>query len=553
MPGLRRPTTVSTVDASGTVVQVPLALWRTDELPRALERHWAEPDDLARLLECALDVRAHAEVLPAAEQLSRIDPDRERRYGLPAVVFAANGQFSRAEELLDRGEGLYGESWFGLYARAEVAFAGNRRSKGLELLREALRIAPDASRPLRRLIEENQGGGSDPAESVIRDVASSRGSWRARLWLARFGRTDARQASSLVRSAVEESRDEPDILAVASGVLAGRGLTGELVNFAAPRYRIGRDRLECGINLLFGFLSAGRKAPAQALLARLASVLEDAGLGEFADFYETAFRNLRVGDAGSGSEKPHMELLRAMASAVRLGSSKARQRYWTLLADTSLLVPVTRPWIELPLFESPWPGLPQVLEIVTGVDSEAREVAIAFTDERTMRAWGPLRSPALRMTSRALLELVAEEKECSLLVNPAGPTATELALADIDAFLAGRSPAGEDSGIRFLAEPLRREVPEPFRQAAAAFLKSSGIVRDAWLFELVDDRRGVNPAIAVDFSTDASARDERQLLIDGPGQVSWDAQRSRRVRFIPLNEGRFADYIRAIGVRIDVR
>ena len=62
----------------------------------------------------------------------------------------------------------------------------------------------------------------------------------------------------------------------------------------------------------------------------------------------------------------------------------------------------------------------------------------------------------------------------------------------------------------------------------------------------------MNPAVAVEFQPDADSADVRELLLDGPDEVRWDSRRSRRVRFIPLEEGRLADVLRAIAVRVTV-
>lgn len=535
----------------GHVRHVPLSEWRAVVLPEEIKRRWTEPDALARLVECAIEAGMHADVLAVAEHLGRIDPDRERRYALPAIVLARNGQFSRAEELLDRHAELYGLTWYGLYARAEVALSGNRRAKGQELLRQALELDPDACRPLRRLIEDAGRDGERAVEVAVRGVAVLPGGWRAKLWLAASPRIRPEDAMKLVRLAVEQSRDDPDVLTAASSVLTVRGLTGSVVDFVAPRYRIDRDRLECGINLLFALLSAGRKVAGEALLQKLTPVIEDAGMSEYAGLYRTAFLNLRESEGEQApAQAPSVELLKAMAAAVRLDSEKARRRLWQLLADARLLVPMYRAWIEVPLFESPWPAAPQRLEVVTGIDSEGRDVVIAFTDERTLGAWGPMRSPCVAIGMRDLLTIAASEKGCSLLVNPAGPTATELALPDIEAFLDGRKPAAPESRIRFLAEPLRREIPSGFVESAGAFLRESGIVTEAWLFEMVDDRSGVNPAVAIGLAPDAQPRDVRELMIDAADEIRWDARRSRRVRFVPLANGALAEWVRAEGVSI---
>lgn len=532
---------------------MPLAEWRTFHLPEAVARAWAEPDDLARVVEQALDVGAHDDVVPAAEQLSRIDPDRDRRYALAAVVFARCGQFRRADELLDRHESLYGESAFALAARAEVALSGNRKARGHDLLERAIRLDPGGSRPLRRLIDDFViRGGKVAAEPVVRRVFSTSGSWRAGMWLASAVAKDAGEAAALVREALGRAGDEPLALAVASSVLAQHDAAAALEELVAPRFRPELDDPECGVNVLFGLLAAGAKGRGRTLLATLSARLEAAGMAEYASFYRTAFESLDADTPREGRGEPDTELLRAMAAAARQSSRKARAACWRLLASRTLLVPVRQAWIDIPIFESPWPRPPRILEVLAGVDSEGREVAIAFTDRRTMRAWGPTRSPCVTMATRALLEIVAREKGCTLLVNPAGPTATELALPDIEAFLDGRQPAGEESTVRFLAEPLRREIPRGFLEALSSFLRVSGIVREAWLFEMVDDRSGVNPAVAVEFQPDADSADVRELLLDGPDEVRWDSRRSRRVRFIPLEEGRLADVLRAIAVRVTV-
>ncbi len=514
-----------------------------------MKRFWTEPAELARLVECALEVDLHADVLAAAEHLSRIDPDRDRRYGLPSIVLARCGQFSGAEELLDRYASLYGETWHGLYARANVALAGNLRARGQDLLRSALRLDPDASGPLRRLTEDAARDGSEAVEAEIRSIASQKGGWRAKLLLAARFAEDSNEVVHLVRDAVEQSRDERDVLTYASSVLALRGRTGVIVSFIAPRFQLDRDRLECGVNLLYAFLTSGQKVKGESLLQRLEPMLQAGGMSEYTDFYRRAFQSLRDGVSES-TGSPDMDLLKAMSAANRRGSAKTWQRCWALLAKSRLLVPVTRAWIEVSLFDSPWPDDSKQLDVVTGIDSEGREVVIAFTDERTLGAWGPMRSPCVPMEMPALLELIADANECALLINPAGPAATELALADIESWLDGSDPAGIASRIRFLAEPLRRSVPGGFIERACDFLGETGIVRQAWLFEMVDDRNGVNPAVAIDFDSEATPSMEREVVIDAADEVRWDGRRSRRVRFIPLAEGALADYLRTVGIRL---
>jgi hypothetical protein len=542
--------TVPVAGADGVVRQMPIAAWRDVELPAAIRRAWTEPDELARIVERAIEIGLHADVSEAARHLGRVDPRRDRRYGLPAIVLARSGQHRRAEELLERHERLYGHSAFSLCAAAEVALSGNRRAKGLALLRQSLELEPAASRPLRLLVGESSREGSAAAVDAVRAIAALRGAWRAKLWLAADATSTEDDAATLIREAIAESPGDPDVLAVASAVLARRGLARDLVDLVGGRYDADHDAVECGVNVLFGHLLLGLRSEGESLLAKLAPRLDAAGFVDYSVFYRAAFRRR---DGEGRAEEPRVSnapLVRAIAAGARQGSKKARRRSWQLLVDSSLLVPVARVWIDVPLFESAWPVWRAPLEIVTGVDSEGREVAIAFSDERALAAWGTTDAPSVPMETRALLRLLVEEHGCSLVVNPAGPTALELVAPDIEALLEGKEPEGEESGIRFLAERVRGGVPRGFVDAVRAHLGESGVAREAWLFEIVDDRNGVTPAIAIGFTPEADDRERRDLLVDAPDAVRWDVRSSRRVRFLAIEEGRLADYLRAEGTPI---
>jgi DNA-binding SARP family transcriptional activator len=81
----------------------------------------SDPDALASLIESAIDEGSADEAVEWSEHLSRIDPDRVRRYMLHARTLAAAGQVSKAEKVIERYEQLFAEDAESLTARAEIA------------------------------------------------------------------------------------------------------------------------------------------------------------------------------------------------------------------------------------------------------------------------------------------------------------------------------------------------------------------------------------------------------------------------------------------------
>src|SRR5438045_1745225 len=72
------PALLKAWDAYGRICEIPREEWRTKVLPVNFRNAWNKPDELAALINNALNDGFIADCLQPAQQLHRIDPDHRR-------------------------------------------------------------------------------------------------------------------------------------------------------------------------------------------------------------------------------------------------------------------------------------------------------------------------------------------------------------------------------------------------------------------------------------------------------------------------------------------
>lgn len=261
-------------DAYGRELFIKRETWRTEVLPDALKQSWDNPDQLCATISMALQDRFAADLVEAAVQLRRIDPNRERAAVLLGVVYLESKRLAEAEDVFTTFGKEAGESPYILTNLAKVQSARGNNTLAQATLWRALELDPNQDNAFNwHLALQRDSGGEPAAREALRKLAALPRSWRARLWLAREAITarELDQALSHYREALElAERPVPtDLLVQMSGDLGNAAHLPELLELTVPHFEIAVHGLQVGNNLLKANLDLGRLDAARALLNRL--------------------------------------------------------------------------------------------------------------------------------------------------------------------------------------------------------------------------------------------------------------------------------------------
>ncbi len=551
MLSLRQDDSICVARIDGTVTRVSRQEWRAAILPGLLDARRADPDALAGAILTALDAGFAADVQKAAEALLKIDPDRERRYWLPAVVFARNGHFKMALDALQRHRELYGETARILAADAEIHFDRNLRAKAEQLLGRSLELEPNDARALRVWCDHHRSAaGTESCAAGLEAIAALPNAWRARLLRASelYGAGEPEAARSLVVEALDLSGIPSEATVIASGVLARHHDIDAILGMIAPRFDLAAHGARCAMNILFALLEMRRKEDGEALMATVGGGVP-ASLGGHLEFYRRAFAALR--DDDPAERRANLGFAKAIASYTRMDNDRNRSRFYEELMKSRLLVPMRRPFVDVPIVDIRETCADEGgIAPCTGIDSGGREVVLAFTDRNALDAWDRRSPQWISFGAAELLALVKETSSCSLVVNPAGPAAVEVSSSETIALLEGGEPPHVEPVSRFLAEPPRARPSQQLIEATVRFLRQSEHASEAWLFEMIDERNGVRPAIGILFDAGAPASLVRDTLLDAADALASGARGRKPVAITQLEPGSLLEFVRAKGARV---
>ncbi|MGI6030836.1 MAG: hypothetical protein ACOX7F_04960 [Eubacteriales bacterium] len=255
------------VDPYGRPVSVPLSQWKTEVLPKLLEKHREQPIPLYNDILLALQHNVAQEVLEPAQHLSQLDPC-ERTNTLLAIAQLKCGDAAASQATLESYIAEHGKTGPLLTNLAKAQYTQKDTQGALATLWEGLTLDPNQSNGLPWYAALHmQSQGKEGYLDALRRASQLKDSWLPQLYLARdfVQNKELEPAMELYRKVLSEHPTEPAVFMISSDL----GMTGhpkELVELLDPIFDLKKYSVRVAINLLNGYLQAGHPAKAQALL-----------------------------------------------------------------------------------------------------------------------------------------------------------------------------------------------------------------------------------------------------------------------------------------------
>jgi tetratricopeptide (TPR) repeat protein len=261
-------------DSYGRELFITKEEWRKNILPGTIQGQWNNANNLYGIIITALNDGFRPDVVAAAEQLYKIDPDRTRGACVWGIVLMEEERLNEAEKVLRSFTSQHGENGSILTNLAKVYARRKDDAKAEELLWRALEVDPNMDNGLLwYAVIHRERGGEEAELAAFRRVAALPKSWRAQLWLARAAlkRRDLPEALQLYQQSLAAAPlpTPSDLLMQISGDLGNAGHLPELVNLVLPRFNVAFHGLEVGNNLIKAMSDLGQIESARKILGQL--------------------------------------------------------------------------------------------------------------------------------------------------------------------------------------------------------------------------------------------------------------------------------------------
>jgi tetratricopeptide (TPR) repeat protein len=260
--------------------------WRTSVLPGSIKSNWNNPDLLYSIIYTALNDGFRSDVIAAAEQLYKIDPQHDRSACVWGIILMEEGRLDEAEKVFRDFIAKRGENGSVLTNLAKVYARRKNNSKAEEILWHALEVDPNQNNGMGWYeVIHRERSGEEAGQEALRRIAALPSSWRAQLWLARA----ALQSKNLERAVAYyqeslsriEKEIPTDLLAQMSGDLGNYGHVPELLRLTEPRFAVQTHGLQVGNNLIKAHLDLSqieaalkcRQLLIKCLLVRISSII----------------------------------------------------------------------------------------------------------------------------------------------------------------------------------------------------------------------------------------------------------------------------------------
>ncbi len=271
------PNLIRVFDKYGQELFISKDQWRTSVLPGTIKSQWDSPDQLYGIIIGALDDGFITDVLGAAEQLYRLDPNSSRAACLYGIVLMKNGRLDEAERVLRSFLEEHGEDGVVLTNLAKVYADRNEMQKAEATLWHALEVDPNQDNGVAWYESLNRERfGEEAGLNALRRLAVLPGSWRAQVWLARAAlkSQDLEQALVYYRESLSRAgKNIPaDLLMQISGDLGNHAHPAELLNLTEPHFVPEHHGLQVGNNLIKAHIELGHLDDARRILDRLYSL-----------------------------------------------------------------------------------------------------------------------------------------------------------------------------------------------------------------------------------------------------------------------------------------
>ncbi len=273
-PAVSEGEPIKAYDKFGREISIARHDWITDILPREINRHWNDPDELAGLLIQSFNDGFFAEVEDAVKHLHSIDTNPSRGATLLGIVYLHTDRPAETARVLSDYLNKYGDDGVVLTNLAKAQAAMGRNEEMERTLWRALEQDPNLDNGLAwyEVIQREKGGPSAGVEALKR-IAAIPGSWRARLWLARSAleARDLDAALELYRACLRivERPIPTDLLVQMSGDLGKNGHLPDILELVGPHFDVETHGILVGNNLIKASIDTGHLDNAHNILRQL--------------------------------------------------------------------------------------------------------------------------------------------------------------------------------------------------------------------------------------------------------------------------------------------
>lgn len=269
-----KPQLITVFDSYGRELSIPRAEWRDKVLMSSLQQAWNDPERLGPLVLQAVRDQFYEEVVGAAEQVRRIDPNPARSAILLSLVYQKNARLKDAEEVLNGFLEKHGDNGVIFTNLAKLYAQQGEAARSEATLWKGLQIDPNQDNGVAWYENlHREKGGEEAALEASRRLAALPGSWRAQLSLARAALKagDLEKARALHAECLALcGRPVPtDVLMQISGDLGLQGHLMELVQVTEPLFDPAVHGLPVGNNLFRAYLDLGQLDQARQLVDQL--------------------------------------------------------------------------------------------------------------------------------------------------------------------------------------------------------------------------------------------------------------------------------------------
>jgi tetratricopeptide (TPR) repeat protein len=307
------PNMIQVFDAYGREMFITKEAWRTNVLPGTIKSNWNNPDQLYGIIIGSLNDGFRADVVDAARQLYRTDPQPVRGACVWGIVLMEEGRLDEAEKVFRDFISKHGENGVILTNLAKVHSKRNDETKAEEILWHALEVDPNQDNGMGWYwILHKERGGEAAGEAALRRVAAIPNSWRAQAWLARTAlqSRDLERALALYNEILTRvGKPVPtDLLMQMSGDLGNTGHLPEILQLVEPHFDATVHGLQVGNNLIKAHLDLGQIDAARRILNRLYA-LNRMDWKQHLSFWDTEIAKTKIASAPVEQKELKMAML----------------------------------------------------------------------------------------------------------------------------------------------------------------------------------------------------------------------------------------------------
>jgi len=268
------PNLIRVFDKYGQEMFITREVWRDSVLMGNIEKAWNNPDELYGIIVQSLHDEFVKEIVPAAEQLHRIDPVPSRGATILGIAYMETGRLDEAEKVLSGHLANHGDDGVVLNNLAKVYSKQGLEGKSEQTLWHALEVDPNQDNGMGWYeASHRERDGEKGSLDALRRIAAIPGSWRAQLWLARsvLKAGNLKAALDFYKESLANA-GEPvpgDLLQQMSGDLGNSGHLREIIEWVEPHFDANVHGIMVGNNLIKAHLDTGNLDAARFILDQL--------------------------------------------------------------------------------------------------------------------------------------------------------------------------------------------------------------------------------------------------------------------------------------------